>query len=394
MKDRMILMLKGACMGFADVVPGVSGGTMALILGIYTRLIDAIKSIDFRLLKPLLKATKGSFRAEARKDLFGVMKEMDIPWLLTLVSGIAIAFAIGSKIIPSLMESHPELMNAFFFGLVLASVSAPYKLIERFGFKEAGIALLLAVGTYLMVGASVTPPIDYREVTVTDTKDGGQTLKELAQLGPSALPPEGIYWDSENEALRTLLPMSLERGLDPKATDNPYNELVVPAGTKLSLPAPTPWFIFIAGFVAICAMVLPGISGSFILLVLGSYYFMLNALKGFVKAATHLHFPGTQFVYVLLFCLGAGLGLVVFSRVLSYLLRKYPTTTMSALIGIMLGCLRVIWPFKERSGEVLVNSVPSLEVYGSTVYLAVFAFVAGLVVVLGLTFVANKRAES
>jgi len=106
-KERVLLGLKGFSMGLADIIPGVSGGTMALILGIYTQLIDAIRSVNLSLLAAFLKALKGGFKAEARADLMTLLKEMRIGWLITLVAGIVIAVGIGSRIIPTLMDRYP-----------------------------------------------------------------------------------------------------------------------------------------------------------------------------------------------------------------------------------------------------------------------------------------------
>ncbi|MDX9721281.1 MAG: DUF368 domain-containing protein [Myxococcota bacterium] len=393
MRASIILALKGVCMGLADVVPGVSGGTMALILGIYSRLINAVKSVDFRIVKPFFRALRGGFRREARADLVETLRAMDVPWLLTLLLGIGSAFVVGSKVIPAAMERYPELMFAFFFGLVLASVSAPIRMMKRFGVIEGLMALAFTVGAFFLVGSSVEPPLDHKTVVAQDVADGGQTLKELAEAGPSALTPEGIYYAPENEALRAAVPVESGRGVDPKAKDNPYNKLVVPAGTQVHVPAPAMWFIFVAGFIAICAMVLPGISGSFLLLVMGSYYFMLNALGGFLKTLAHFALPERQALYVLLFVSGAALGLVLFSRLLSWLLAKHPELTMAALIGLMLGCLRVIWPFKARSasGE-LSNVLPDTSSFPvSTIALAIVASLLGIALVLGLTWLASRK---
>src|SRR5690606_16437148 len=155
-----------------------------------------------------------------------------------------------------------------------------------------------------------------------------------AEAGPSALPPEGIYWDERNEALRLAAPTDATSGLDAKDKNNPYNDLIVPAGTKVTVPAPAPWFLFFAGFIAICAMVLPGSSGSFILLVLGSYYCLLIALTGCLRTLAHLSFAEAQLVYVGLFSIGALLGLTILARFLHWLRGRAQTATMAALVGV------------------------------------------------------------
>src|SRR5690606_27607896 len=126
----------------------------------------------------------------------------------------------------------------------------------------------------------------------------------------------------------------------------PYDEVIVPAGTPVRVPRPELWFVFVSGLIAICAMILPGISGSYLLLILGNYFFILNALKGFLKTAASLQLPLNQGAYVVVFCLGCGIGLLGFARVLSYLLREHAVPTLGVLVGLMIGCLRGIWPFR------------------------------------------------
>lgn len=391
MKDRIVLASKGFLMGLADVVPGVSGGTLALILGIYTQFIDALRSVNLSFIKPLWKAIKGGFKKDARADLMATLEDMQIGWLLTLAAGILTAIVIGSRVIPSLLERYPELMFSFFFGLILASVWVPYSMLSRKSAKELISGVLAAVLAFLVVGASVTPPTTWRQFEAADQEEGGQTLKQLAEAGPSALTPEKIYWDDKNAALREAVPSELERGYNPKKKDNPYNELVIPAGTPVQVPTVSSWFMFFAGFIAISAMLLPGISGSFILLTMGAYYFVLNALKGTIKGLVAVDISSHQVVPVALFCLGCLAGLVVFSRVLSWLLHKYPSVTLAALVGVMLGCLRTIWPFKGVDGDGgTINVLP--EAFGTAEVYALLAAAGGFALVIGLGIVAQRMS--
>ena len=405
MRERIVLALKGVCMGIADIIPGVSGGTLALILGIYTQFIDALRSLDLRFVKPLVAAVKAKFAGPERAALIEVLQSMRLGWLMTLGTGIVVAMGIGSKVIPSLMESYPAIMNALFFGLILASVAFPIQMMTSKGSKEALAAVIAAVLAFVLVGAAFTPPLAWEKVTAEE----GQTLKEVAEAGPSALKPADIYWHADNQALRESVPAQ-ERNPTDKGAEKAYGDLEVPAGVVVSVPKPAAWFILIAGFIGISAMLLPGVSGSFLLLIFGVYYFMLNALKGFLKSLIHFSWPGTQILYVSLFICGMIGGLLLFSRLLSWLLHRYPNITMASLAGMMLGCLRTIWPFKVRLGADVtqkVNVIPSSSEAGicstlegttqcwssGTVIGIVIAFIVGIALVFGLAWIAKRKDQ-
>lgn len=257
-KDYLYLFFTGMTMGAADVVPGVSGGTMAFIMGVYQELIDAIKSVDREVIMLLLR--------------FRIKEVMErVPWrfLLALGSGILAVIFTLAGVISWLLEHHPVLLYAFFFGLVLASIVA---IAVHIRWSAATVATLIA-GTliaYLIVG---------------------------------------------------LVPLQM-----------PHDPIT----------------IFLSASVAIMAMILPGISGSFILLILGQYAYVLNAVKSF------------DFVTLLPFVAGIIFGITSFARVLSWLLHTYQQMTLTLLVGFMIGSLRKIWPFKEtvetmvdRHGEVV-----------------------------------------
>ena len=246
--------LQGFCMGSADIIPGVSGGTMALILGIYERLLGAIRSFDRAWLNDILNLRLTS--ALARNDLY---------FLVPLALGIACAILFFTRVIPlpALIVTHPELIYGLFFGLIVASVLILMREVDRYGTKEILIAL---AGTVL-----------------------GFTIVNL-----------------------------------------------VPVDTPTAL-----WFIFLCGFVAISAMLLPGISGSFILLILGKYAYIIDALGNL------------DLVVIVTFATGALTGLVVFSRAIVWLLARYHQATLLLIKGILIGSLWIIWPFQERTYEVI-----------------------------------------
>lgn len=233
-------------MGGADVVPGVSGGSIAFITGIYEELLQSLKSIDIEAFHLLRNAQFNNF-----------WKKINGNFLLTVLAGVVTSILSLAKLMTYLLSSYPVEVWSFFFGLIL--ISAP--LILR-SVKKWTLGTILSLLTGIGVAYAVTI------------------------LSP-AQTPEGL------------------------------------------------WFIFLSGGLAICAMILPGISGAFILLLLGKYEFILNAL-------TMRNFP-----VIVVFILGCVTGLISFSRVLSWILKKYHNITIALLAGFMLGSLNKVWPWKE-----------------------------------------------
>ena len=240
------LVLKGMGMGAADVVPGVSGGTIAFIVGIYEELINSIKSINTENLRLL-------FRGQFRSFWEGI----NANFLLSIVLGIGISIFSLAKIITYLLVNQPILVWAFFFGLVLASTWFVAKEIKQWQVKTAISFVTGAVLAY-------------------------------------------------------------------------YITVATPAETPTH-----PLFIFLCGAIAICAMILPGISGSFILVLLGKYFYIMEAVKSF------------RITVMLTFMAGAVIGITTFSRVLSFALRRFHDATIALLSGFMLGSLNKVWPWKE-----------------------------------------------
>lgn len=404
---RLVLFLKGICMGIADVIPGVSGGTLALILGVYRELVDSIKGLNPKFLLPLFRWLKTRDVAD-RDELVEELRSLNLGFLVTLGAGIACALGIGSVIIPYLMENAPVETRAFFFGLIVASVWVPFRMID-FGGGKAVATVIVSAGLGLGLGWFVTNPANTFETSRDwfEVTSEGDSLKDLTRKGPSALPSAEVFWSEQNEPLREAIRSddpSLYAQLEEtsgtsaavskeamKERSAPYDEVVVPAGTPVKVPRPALWFVFVAGMVAICAMILPGISGSYILLILGTYFFILNALKGFIKTLASGALPTNQAAYVIVFCIGAGIGLLSFARVLSYLLRDHPVPTLGALVGLMVGCLRGIWPFRTTIDGVVTNVIPAgLEgVAGAGV-----TFVAGLLIVGTFSWLGRDRVDT
>ncbi|MDL2255875.1 DUF368 domain-containing protein [Parabacteroides sp. OttesenSCG-928-K15] len=245
-KDYAVLMLKGIGMGAADVVPGVSGGTIAFIVGVYEELIESIKSINATSLKLFFTGKFAAF-----------WKAVNGNFLLALVAGIAISVFSLAKLITYLLETHPIMVWAFFFGLVLASTWFVSKDIRKWNWKTIGCFI---IGAIIALFITIATPAET---------------------------PNGL------------------------------------------------WFIFLSGAIAICAMILPGISGSFILVLLGKYYYVMDAVKSF------------NIPVILVFICGAAIGITSFSHILSYALRRFHDITIALLAGFMLGSLNKVWPWKE-----------------------------------------------
>ena len=245
-KEYAVLVLKGMGMGAADVVPGVSGGAIAFIVGIYDELIDSIKSINMHSLKLLFTGKITAF-----------WKAINANFLLSLLFGIAVSILSLAKLMTYLLVNEPVLVWSFFFGLVLASTWFVSKDIKERNWKT-------------ILGFIAGAVIAY------------------------------------------------------------YITIATPAETSTSL-----LFIFLCGAIAICAMILPGISGSFILVLLGKYFYIMEAVNKL------------DLIVLGVFAFGALLGITSFSRVLSYALKHFRNITLSVLTGFMLGSLNKVWPWKE-----------------------------------------------
>ncbi len=398
-------------MGVADIIPGVSGGTLALILGIYAELVNTIRGLNLGWLAPLWRYLRHGRRDEDRAALIEAVKALNLGFMMVLGAGIATAIVLGSMVIPSLMERYPEAMRGLFFGLILASVMVPFRMIS---FRDGATRVLVAWMIIAGAGAGfvISNPGHSFESgrTWVELESRGESLETIARRGPSAAASEAIYWAPENEALREALvaanpeqaaalaaahAIATGEGADKdaiKARSAPYDKLEVPGGVPVKVPQPTLWFIFLAGAIAICAMILPGISGSYILLILGAYFFILNALKGFLKTLASGEIPISQGAFVIVFCAGAGIGLLSFARLLSYLLRRFPAGTLGVLVGLMVGCLRGIWPFRQTVDGAAVNVLPAA--LDASVMTVAATFVVGALLVVALSWLGRvKKAE-
>lgn len=275
MINTIMIIAKGLAMGAADIVPGVSGGTVALLTGIYLRLITAITNVNLSLLKLLFKGQLKEF-----------WRAIDGNFILPLLGGIITAFILFSHAIKSAIQNHPILTWSFFFGLIIASAVI---IIRNITEKKSSHYIWLIPG--LLCGLWI--------------------------------------------------------------------------GTQSSMALPDHHFSFLlAGMIAICAMILPGISGSFILLLIGMYQPLLTAVTE------------KNWMVLMYFIIGAICGLMVFSRIIKWFLNHYQQITLFFLSGLMLGSLTKIWPWKKINGNIIDNISPTLHADPQTINAIVMMLIA------------------
>lgn len=300
-KDYSIILLKGIAMGAADVVPGVSGGTIAFISGIYEELIESISSVNFKTLK-LLKS----------EGIKAAWQQINGNFLFSLLLGIGISIVSLAKMISWLLENEPVLLWSFFFGLVLASILFIGKQISKWNMITI---IIFIAGTIL------------------------------------------AYW------ITTLQPLVSENS--------------------------STLFFFLAGALAICAMILPGISGAFILVLLGAYRPVLEAVHS------------RDFKIIVIVGAGAIVGLLSFSRLLKWLFNHHKNLTLAILTGFILGSLNKIWPWKKvleskiiEGKEIILKemSISPFDYEGNNqLYFAIFMAIIGFLVIIFLEKLAVKK---
>lgn len=270
MKTDVATFLNGLAMGAANVIPGVSGGTIALITGIYERLINAIKRCDLNAIKMVLTG-----------QIKQVWEYVDGRFLFLLLSGVAISIVTLARLFEYLLEHHERLTMAFFFGLILLSI---VYVAQRISAWTPSVWLSLVVGSVVAVG--------------------------IALLAPASENPAFLY-------------------------------------------------VFVCGVAAISSMILPGLSGSFVLIIMGNYSLVLSAINT------------ANFGILLPLALGCGFGLIAFSHLLSWVFKHYENQTLAVMTGFVIGSLVVIWPWKETLTEqVIREGKPPKEVVTGYEWLA------------------------
>ena len=306
--DNLLLYIKGLAMGAADVVPGVSGGTIAFVTGIYIELINTIKSLNLRALQTLKSEGIGA-----------AWRFINGRFIVILLAGILTSLFSLAQVMQYLLVEHPLPLWSFFTGLIVASV---VYLMRQNPLRSAYEKLIFFVGIGIAYGISTAPPVVLEGTVVT---------------------------------------------------------------------------MFLAGSIALCAMILPGISGSFILVLLGLYPVFIGAIANL------------QIDILAAFALGGIIGLMLFSRLLSWLLARFETLVIATMCGFLMGSLSIIWPWKlvtssmtTESGKVLVLSTDNLmpsEFLGLTggdpqTVLCTVMFVCALSVVMGLDYIVKSKLDS
>jgi putative membrane protein len=298
------LSLKGMAMGAADIVPGVSGGTIAFITGIYEELITSISNVNLEALRIL-----------RRKGIRNFWEYINGQFFVFLFLGIGLSIALLVKVVSYVLETYPVLIWSFFFGLILASIWVVGRAVKKWNLA-AIIAML--TGTAFAFWIS--------------------TIQTVANV------------DSN-------------------------------------------WYIFLSGSVAICAMILPGVSGSFILVLMGSYQVVISGLKNL------------DFTLIALFGSGCAIGLLSFARLLNFLFSRFKSITIALLTGFMIGSLNKVWPWKNRVGDSPLFKFEDKEEWATTNVLpmdylnddpkllfAICLICVGLVLVLVLNKLAPKES--
>lgn len=270
LKDYLVIGVKGACMGAADVIPGVSGGTIAFIMGIYDEFVGSIAKLDATAVQLLLK---GKLRE--------LWKYINGSFLLSIVAGIGVSVVALAGLMQMLLRDCPIQTWAFFFGLIVASSIFILRGISGWKLREA---LFLVFGCVLGV--------------------------VVCTLSPTQTP----------DAL---------------------------------------WFIFLSGALAICAMILPGISGSFILLILGKYQYIMSCITGVVSGENMV----SNLLILAVFLVGAAVGIIAFSKFLHWLLARWNKETLIVLAGFIIGSLVKVWPWSNTEA-IVCSQFPEVAALG------------------------------
>lgn len=301
-KEAFLIFIRGVLMGSADIVPGVSGGTMALITGIYAHLVESISKIKFGFLKPLFKGDFSGFWNQ-------MLEEIDFKFFIPLVLGIGIAFLTLAKVVTYCMDVHTALTYSFFLGLIIASAVILFRKLNEINLKNIIFVLIGAVLTFIFVS------------------------------------------------------------LNPIAANH---SMIV---------------IFLSGMIAICAMILPGISGSFILLILAKYQFIMESITSFIgnigalwgaQGADGAIFWHSALVLAV-FMIGAVVGILGFSKFLRWLLSRWHKQTLIVLAGFIIGSLVKIWPWNNLEAVGQVERTGSMQVGWAIAFALIgFCLVSGI----------------
>ena len=301
--NYLIDLVKGLVIGVANIIPGISGGTFALILGIYERLINAIGNLNGEFLKELFS-----------RRILNSLKRIDFWFLVRIFLGAIISIVLLSKVIEYFLEQQHDPTYAFFVGLIIPSIAVPWKMMQRRKMPEF---IWFIVGALFLLALSIG---------FGHLNDQKLELKAQAEL-LTAVDLHSVW------------------------------QLV---------------FAAISGALAISAMILPGISGSFVMLLLGQYKNMVTAINN------------RDLIFIAALGIGMVIGIIMFTRLLNMLLKKFHSQTIAFLIGLMIASLYTLWPFKkviEQSGELYHTSVNILPQAGANLWISLLSFAVGFFIV-------------
>ncbi|MCJ8330981.1 MAG: DUF368 domain-containing protein [Lentisphaeria bacterium] len=337
MKETCVNLFRGFCIGLANIIPGVSGGTMALILGIYQRLLEAVGKINLEAIKSIVPPYPDGF-SDALKNF---LKKIDFYFLCPIGIGVVASVVLLAALIKPLLTEHHDPTYGFFWGLILASIIVPVRLLTKFKGTELTALIVASILTvYLCYGMSSTA-IE-KETRKLELKQ--QTTESIA--GEIRSPIHYLY-------------------------------------------------VAMSGAIAISAMVLPGISGSFMLLLFNVYFEMLDAINSIRTAISNGEMPQAHdLIFMTVFCIGMGIGLLSFVRLMNFLMKRCYNPTMAFLIGLMIGSLYGIYPFRisEQVGDKLVYGLPALvPTIDKNFALTAVAALAGAIVIIGFIMYEKRK---
>lgn len=320
------LFANGFLIGIANIIPGMSGGTLALVLGIYERLITSLRNIGLQSVKRLFGVL--TFRKNAIENLKSELHRINFGFLIILCAGAVAAVLVSTKLIVYLLDSQHEATYGFFFGLVLTSIIIPIRMLQGFSWREL-IILLVAATIIVLI----------------------EEMKKDAAVEVSAT--EGVVEFSISSIIT----------------------------------------FFFCGAIAISAMILPGVSGSFLLLAFGVYFPLLTLIKDFIDSIPTL-LTGeitrlflNQLLILTFFAFGCLFGILVFTRLLKFLLERYRNLTISFLIGLMFGSLYGLWPFRDylMVEDKRYDTLHILPQFDMNLMLTVCVFLVGCAIIFGFS---------
>ena len=298
-KDQIIVFVKGIAMGTANVIPGISGGTIALITGVFERLINALKSFDLQAIKLLFS---GNFKKFAQ--------HVDLFFLVSLFFGVGVAIISFARFFEFILDKHPIYIWAYFFGLVLASAFFIGKTIKK---RNIGILSLFMAGITIAVFISLTTP------------------------------------GTQNDSF---------------------------------------WYLLICGIIVMCSMLLPGLSGSFMLILMGNFQLLMESVNQW------------RFDVLLPFMAGAVVGLIAFSHFLAWLLKRFPDATIALLTGFIIGSLGILWPWKTEvtqlfgETERVIGYEWFLPQINAEFFIAAFLCILGVATIYVIEWLSKRMIKS